>query len=167
MKALRTILLALLACACSRKPGAGAAGTEAAPTGAGVDPRDQVQLAHEIQMVEKSDPEAQEARYADVRRDWLGKRYRWTVSLFPPLCQSLDSCYVVPFQGAHVDEHSVQGWLPRLQLDAAGFSALAACRGKTACQVSFEGELSQLVLSPDSLTSLAFSNVTIRSAVPR
>jgi hypothetical protein len=49
-----------------------------------------------------------------------------------------------------------------LQLSAAEFAKIATgCASAEQCELTFEGTLRDLVLSPDQPTSVAFSNVRV------
>jgi hypothetical protein len=128
-----------------------------------VDSRTQFDLAAAITAAERSD-EAEDA-LDRVRRDFQGKRYRWTVYVMPALCPSAERCHVLPFDRAGADRTIMQGWMPRLELDADSFVALRRqCGDQPRCTIELEGTLSRLVLSTESLTSVHFGDVRIVTA---
>ncbi len=146
----------------SRDRSANTAAAAAEPEPATFDGRDQYQLARAISAAEATDEPSRARQFDQLRRSWLGKRYRWTVDVIPQLCRRAERCNVVPFERAEGEAKLVHGWLPRLQMGADSFGRLERhCAEKKRCQVAFEGTLSQFVLSTKHLTSLAFSDVEI------
>lgn len=161
------ILISLLAFACSKpsEKAEPAPSQRSAPAAPVIDTRDQYALASALSQAQRSSADAQEQRFDDVRRDYRGKRLSWEVRLSVPLCRSADQCVVLPFDHARSKERIVQGWLPRLELDASSFAALErACMPHAACVFRFEGTLAKFVASPELATSLAFSDVRVVSA---
>jgi hypothetical protein len=134
----------------------------AQPARASLDARSQFDLALAIDQADRS--EDPELAYARVRKDWLGKRYRWSVYRIAPLCRSAESCNVLPFDRGGRDARVVQGWMPRLALDDGAMKAIAArCGDLPRCEIAFEATLSQMTLSLDKPTSLAFDQVAVVS----
>jgi hypothetical protein len=88
----------------------------------------------------------------------------------PPLCRRAGACHVVPFDNARAGTRLVEGWLPRLELDAGGKAALdAACAGHAHCVLRFEGHLVDFALSTVLPTRLTFDGVKVlggRDAAP-
>jgi hypothetical protein len=154
---------ALLLCLCAcQKPSDPAPVKPAPPAAPVIDTRDQYAFASALSQAQRSPPEEQEQRYAELRRDYRDKRLSWEVRFSPTLCRSGDRCVVLPFDHARSKERIVQGWLPRLELNAAGFEELErACAPHAACVFRFEGTLEKLIASPELPTSLSFSDVRV------
>lgn len=151
-------LAALFASACKDTEAARLApAPQSAPA---VDTRSQFDLANAIDLADDSDDP--ELGYDHVRKNWIDKRYRWTVYRIAPLCRSTGQCNVLPFDRAGRDVKIVQGWMPRLEIDEADMKAIeAACGDRGRCELSFEGTMSSLVLSVDKPTSIEFSDVVV------
>ena len=80
------------------------------------------------------------------------------------LCRSAASCHALPFDRLGADRAIVQGWMPRLHLDAASFSALQArCDGRARCPVTVQATVAALALSVDEPTSLTLGDVLVVS----
>jgi hypothetical protein len=156
------VSLAAFACSTPREKAEPIFMKPAEPAAAAIDPRDQYALASALSQAQRSQSDVQEQRYDDLRREYRGKRLSWEVRLSPPLCRSAEKCVVLPFDHARSKERIVQGWLPRLELDAKSFAELEqACSPHAGCVFRFEGTLSKLVASPEMATSLSFSDVRI------
>lgn len=126
------------------------------------DPRTQYDLAADIKRAETAKFDDADAVWHEVRRDYHGKRFTWTVFYSPALCAAADRCHVIPFDRTGQDKKIVQGWMPRLALSADEFARLQkTCAGKQRCQVRFTGTLHRLTLSADHMTSLSFTDVEI------
>lgn len=124
------------------------------------DARSQRELAAEIAAAEKMRKDEAEARYGEIRASWLGKRVRWTVSVLPALCRSAAACHALPFDRLGADRAIVQGWMPRLRLDAAGFAALQVrCSGQARCPVTIDATIAELTLSTEEPTALTLADV--------
>jgi len=130
-----------------------------------IDARDQYTLVQEI-IAARSRQEPELGTALDtVRHAWQHHRYRWEVALVPTLCRAATSCVAMPFDHLrHPDLQIVQGWLPRLELDAdAHAKLLRDCEPHKQCVLTFEGDLDRFVLDTEDPTSLAFANVEIQS----
>ena len=100
--------------------------------------------------------------WLDVKSRWQGQRLRWTVTRYPALCRSAESCNVAAFPVQRPAKH---GWLPTLDLAPDQFRALEARCGKAdACELTVEGTLSKLEVSDASPTNVTLSNVRIVDA---
>jgi hypothetical protein len=127
-----------------------------------LDTRTQYDLAREIAAAEAMPKDEASLRLPEIRRDWIGKRYQWKVHVLPPMCASVESCNVMPFEIGEKDRQIVQGWMPQLELTQDDFAAIqSACKGADRCTITFQGTLSKLVLSTEEFTSLGFSDVEI------
>jgi hypothetical protein len=151
----RTTLVAVvisLVTACSREPARTqpAARAPAPPALSSATPADLV-----AQIAEAD----RRGTWREVRQQWEGRRVRWTVTRHRALCQTADACHVAAFP---VQRPAPVGWLPVLQLTASEMSALdARCGAGAACELTFEGTLRELVLSPELPTSVQFDDVRI------
>jgi hypothetical protein len=145
-------ILILLACACAcgkadRAPSPAPAGPPALAHAT------QADLAHDVADAE------QLGTWGDVSRRWQGQTVRWTVTHRRLLCRSADDCLVAAFP---VQRPARQGWMPQLQFAPGQYDALvAACGGQDPCEVTIEGTLSKLEVSPELPTSVQLSNVQI------
>ncbi len=130
-----------------------------------IDWRSQRDLAMEIGAAEKLPEEQAAARYDQIRKGWLGKRVTWTLDLVPALCRSADSCHALAFDRLGADRAIVQGWMPRLRLDRAGFAAYqTGCASRARCPVTVEATVAALTLSVDEPTSLTLADVRVAPA---
>jgi hypothetical protein len=126
------------------------------------DKRSQRDLANEIAGAEKMRRDDADAAYDRIRTSWLGKRVMWTVDVVPALCRSAESCHALAFDRLGADRAVVQGWMPRLRLDQAGFAALEArCAGRARCSVTVAATVAELTLSTDEPTSLTLADVLV------
>jgi hypothetical protein len=126
------------------------------------DERTQRDLANEIAAAETMRKDEVDGRYGQIRKSWLGKRVMWTVDVMPALCRSAESCHALAFDRLGADRAVVQGWMPRLRLDQAGFTALRArCAGQARCPVTVAATVAELTLSTDEPTSLTLADVLV------
>lgn len=157
------LLAALAGCSRGEEPEAGERRPAAA--GAPADARSQRDLAMEIADAENLRKDEQDARYGAIRKSWLGRRVTWKLDVMPALCRAADACHALPFDRLGADRDVVQGWMPRLRLDPAGFAALEArCAGLARCPVTVEATVAELTLSVDEPTSLTLADVRIQAA---
>jgi hypothetical protein len=142
------ILLVAATCACGK--------ADRTPAPAGPPPlahATQVDLARDVSDAERL------GTWSDVGHRWQGQAVRWTVTHRRLLCRSADDCFVAAFP---VERPARQGWLPQLQFAPGQYDALAAvCSGQDPCEVTIEGTLSKLEVSPELPTSVQLSNVQI------
>ncbi|TMQ22628.1 MAG: hypothetical protein E6J90_12160 [Deltaproteobacteria bacterium] len=97
--------------------------------------------------------------WREVQQRWHGQTVRWTVTHRHLLCRSADDCNVAAFP---IQRPAQQGWMPALQFAPGQFDALARrCGSQDPCEVTIEGTLSQLEVSPELPTSVQLSNVRI------
>lgn len=157
------LCLALAGCRDESRTSRPAAAPAAPAASATLDPRSQHDLARALSEVETSrDRNEASGAYARVRSSWVGRRYRWTVRVIEPLCQSRDACNVLPFDRTGRDKDVVQGWMPRLVLDDGAFAAIQrACTGRPRCEIAVEGTLSRLVADTENPTSVEFSQIRV------
>lgn len=95
----------------------------------------------------------------EVQARWQGQTVRWTVTRQRLLCRSADACNVAAFP---IQRPAKQGWMPGLQFAPGQYDAMAgACKGREPCEVTIEGTLSQLDVSPELPTRVQLSNVRI------
>lgn len=150
----RTLILLAAACACGKTDRAPSAGAPAArPPLAHAT---QTDLARDLADAERL------GTWSDVRHRWQGQTVRWTVTRQRLLCRSADDCYVAAFP---IQRPAKQGWMPQLQFAPGQYDALAGrCGGQDPCEVTIEGTLSKLEVSPELPTSVQLSNVQILPA---
>lgn len=128
------------------------------------DSRTQYDLAVDIKRAETARGDDSDLVWNEVRRDYHGKRFTWTVLYLPVLCREAARCNVAPFDRTGADKKIIQGWMPRLEMSDAEFAKLKnQCGTKARCQFRFEGTLYHLTLSPDHLTALRFNDVKIHA----
>lgn len=121
--------------------------------------RTQYDLLADIRSAERTQSVG---RVNEVRADWQGRTLRWDAYRVDALCPVGDRCHVVPFDHARVDDVVRQGWLPRLELDAADAARLVeVCAPHEACVITFEGRLEAFRFSLDHPTELGFVDVGI------
>jgi hypothetical protein len=126
-----------------------------------IDERSQRDLAREIAGAEKLRRDQADAEYGRIRKSWLGKRVSWKVDVVTALCRSADECHALPFDRLGTDRAVVQGWMPRLRLDAAAFAGLQArCAGRARCPVTVEATVADFTLSTEEPTSLTLAGVS-------
>lgn len=154
---MKRILLILIVVACSKgddrsPPASAAVATAAARPLEHATPRD---LARELGDAERL------GTWQDVQHRWRGQRLQWTVTRHRLLCRSADDCNVAAFP---IERPAKQGWMPQLIFAPGQYEALSALCGATdPCEVTVEGTLSQLDVSPELPTSVQLSNVRIIS----
>jgi len=97
--------------------------------------------------------------WREVQHRWQGQSLRWTVTRQRVLCGSADDCNVSAFP---IQRPAKQGWMPLLSFAAGQFDALAtACGSQDPCEVTVEGTLSELEVSPELPTKVRLSNVRL------
>jgi hypothetical protein len=95
----------------------------------------------------------------EVQHRWQGQTVRWTVTRQRLLCRSADDCNVAAFP---IERPARQGWMPQLQFAPGQFAALADfCGTQEQCEVTVEGTLTELDVSPELPTHVQLSNVRI------
>jgi hypothetical protein len=162
----RLVILLSLVCACTGEPAAPARVEQLELVGVHDDARDQYALLHDIEAALGDGLTRDGGAMAAVQRGWHGRRYRWEAAMVPLFCTGAARCFVAPFDHARFPEHRIrQGWMPRLDLDEAGFTALQqACAGKAACVVRFAGTMGRFVFDVEQPTSVEFSDLEIIEA---
>ena len=97
--------------------------------------------------------------WRELQRRWHGQTVRWTVTRQRLLCRSADDCNVAAFP---IQRPASQGWMPQLVFAPGQFDALNdLCGNHEQCDVTVEGTVSRLDVSPELPTSVQLSNVQI------
>jgi hypothetical protein len=140
-----------------------------APPPAPTDDRDQYQLARDIDAALHASQQASQQdgapTLARTVRAWVDKRISWELRYVPLLCQRPDECFMTPFDHNRFEKRLAQGWLPRLELDAATHADVARrCQGNARCVVRVEARIKTLVISPDDPTSITLDRVALAGA---
>jgi hypothetical protein len=100
--------------------------------------------------------------WREVRRRWEGQRLTWTVTRHRALCRDANACNVAAFP---VQRPAQNGWLPGLSFAPGEFGKLAsACGRSETCELTIEGTLDRLDVSPELPTSVHFTNVRVVGA---
>jgi len=95
----------------------------------------------------------------EIEQRWQGQTLRWTVTRQRLLCSSANDCNVAAFP---VQRPAKQGWMPLLTFAPGQYDALAqACDGQDQCEVTVEGILSELEVSPELPTKVVLSKVRL------
>ena len=152
----RILPLVILVAACKGDGRTRATSDHALPPPLTLEHATQADLAYELADAERL------GTWHDVQQRWQGQILRWTVTRQRALCSSADDCNVAAFP---VQRPAKQGWMPLLSFAAGQYDALArACGGQDPCEVTIEGTLSKLDVSPELPTALELSNVRIVAA---
>jgi hypothetical protein len=102
--------------------------------------------------------------WREVQQRWQGQTVRWTVTHRRILCRSADDCNVAAFP---IQRPAKQGWMPTLSFAPGQYDVLVSrCGSQDPCELTIEGTLSQLDVSPDLATSVQLSNVRILPPTP-
>ena len=145
----RILLLALIACACGKSDDR----TAVPPARPALVHSAQTDLAREIVDADRL------GTWREVQQRWQGQTVRWTVTRQRILCRTADDCNVAAFP---VERPAKQGWMPQLIFAPGQFDALdQLCGSREQCDVTIEGTMSQLEVSPELPTSVQLSNVRI------
>jgi hypothetical protein len=116
----------------------------------------QADLAREIAEADRL------GTWQELPRRWQGQTVRWTVTRQRLLCGSADDCNVAAFP---IQRPAQQGWMPEIRFAPGQYDVLAAvCGDQPACQVTLEGTLGQLEVSPELPTRVQLANVRIVTA---
>jgi hypothetical protein len=95
----------------------------------------------------------------EVQQRWQGQTLRWTVIRQRALCSSAEDCNVAAFP---IQRPAKQGWMPLLSFAPGQYEVLAtACGSQERCEVTIEGTLRKLEVSPELPTALQLSNVRV------
>lgn len=125
---------------------------------------DQYALLADIRAAEEAEPDTRPERFDDVMRAWRGRRVRWEVAVLAPLCARSEACVALPFDHARLEDGSGQGWLPRLDLDAAEHARIRrACEGRTTCVIGIDASVSHVRLSTELPTAVTLGGVRLVS----
>ena len=112
-------------------------------------------LAHEIAEADRL------GTWRELQQRWQGQTVRWTVTRQRLLCRSADDCNVAAFP---IERPAKQGWMPQLVFAPGQYDALSSmCGEQEQCEVTVEGTVSQLDVSPELPTSVQLSNVRLVS----
>jgi hypothetical protein len=151
----RIALLLVAVAACGKADHAPAPAPAAPPPLAHASPAD---LASEIADADRL------GTWSDIVHRWQGQHVRWTVTRQRLLCRTADDCNVAAFP---IQRPARQGWMPQLTFAPGEFAALTAlCGDREQCEVTIEGVVSKLDVSPELATSVQLSSVRIVSPSP-
>ncbi|HET7503471.1 MAG TPA: hypothetical protein VFK02_20760 [Kofleriaceae bacterium] len=113
----------------------------------------QADLAREIAEADRL------GTWSDVQQRWRGQTVRWTVTRWLPLCHAAEDCNVAAFP---IQRPAKQGWMPAVSFAPGQYEELdRACGSQPQCDVTIEGTLSKLEVSPELPTALQLSNVRV------
>ncbi len=116
----------------------------------------QQDLAREVADAERLGP------WRDVEERWSGQPLTWTVTRKPLLCHSREFCVVAAFP---MQRPAKQGWMPKLAFAAGQYEALdKACPADRDCEVTIQGTLRGLTVSPDLPTNVELADVRVVKA---
>ncbi len=146
----RILVLMIIAAACGK-------GDDRTPPPAPVRPAlehaTQADLARELADADRL------ATWREGQHRWQGQTVRWTVTRQRLLCRSADDCNVAVFP---IERPAKQGWMPALQFAPGQYDVLTdLCGSQEQCEVTVEGTLTELDVSPELPTHLQLSNVRI------
>jgi hypothetical protein len=97
--------------------------------------------------------------WRDIQHRWQGQRLRWTVTRQRLLCSSAEDCNVAAFP---IQRPAKQGWMPLLSFAPGQYDELIkVCGSQEQCEVTIEGTLSELDISPELPTKVTLSNVRV------
>jgi hypothetical protein len=117
-------------------------------------------LARQVADAQRGSFDGREDAFVAIRKQWRGRRHRWTMRFLPALCPSASQCHLLPFDHHRFEGRIVQGWLPRLTMPAAQHAQLVErCRGHERCVVSLEATMTELTLSTVEPTAVTLSNL--------
>lgn len=153
----RILPLVILVAACGkpdhRTPPAPAPAQAKAPA---LEHATQADLAQEIADADRL------GTWREVQHRWQGQAVRWTVTRQRLLCGAATDCNVAAFP---IQRPAKQGWMPLLSFAPGQYDELArTCGSREQCEVTIEGTLSELDVSPDLATKVMLSNVRIVTA---
>lgn len=119
-------------------------------------------LGTQADLAKDLDKAERDGSWSDIKHRWQGGHVTWTVTRQRPLCLTADRCNVTPFP---IGPGAKYGWLPQLTFAPSQFEKLeASCGTSDRCELTFEGTLSELAVSPDLPTSLRFTDVKVVAA---
>jgi hypothetical protein len=144
----RILPFVLLVAACSK-----ASAPPPPPVRPALEHASQADLAHDIADAERL------GTWREVQHRWEGQSLRWTVTRQRLLCGSADDCNVAAFP---IQRPAQQGWMPLLAFAPGQYDVLAqTCGNRDQCDVTIEGTLSELEVSPEFPTTVRLSGVRI------
>jgi len=113
----------------------------------------QQDLAHEVEDAERL------GTWREVQSRWEGQTLTWTVTRKPILCHDRGFCVVAAFP---MQRPAKQGWMPKLNFAVGQYEAMdRACGAERDCDVTIEGTLTSLTVSPDLPTNVELTNVRV------
>ena len=113
----------------------------------------QQDLAHEVEDAERL------GTWREVQTRWEGQTLTWTVTRKPILCHDRSFCVVAAFP---MQRPAKQGWMPKLRFAAGQYEAMdKACAADRDCEVTIEGTLTSLTVSPDLPTNVELTDVRV------
>jgi hypothetical protein len=119
-------------------------------------------LGTQADLAKELDKAEHDGSWSNIKHRWQGGHVTWTVTRQRPLCPTADRCNVLPFP---IGGGAKYGWMPQLTFAPSEFAKLeASCGESDRCELTFQGTLSELMVSPDLPTSLRFTDVRIVSA---
>lgn len=131
----------------------------AAPVARDVAERPALSSATAFDLAREIDDADRRGTWLEVKKRWQGQRLRWTVTRHRLLCSSAAACHVAALP---IQRPATHGWMPQLALSAREMESVeATCGTAEPCELTFEGTLSELVLSPELPTNVRFSDVRV------
>ena len=113
----------------------------------------QQDLAHEVEDAERL------GTWREVQHRWEGQTLTWAVTRKPILCHDRSFCVVAAFP---MQRPAKQGWMPKLNFAVGQYEAMdKACAADRDCEVTIEGTLTSLTVSPDMPTNVELTNVRV------
>jgi len=154
MKRILSVIVVIAACGEPDAPTPSAA----APGHAALLHASQADLAREIAEAD------QRGTWRDIQHRWKGQLLRWAVTRRRLLCSSAEDCNVAAFP---IERPAKQGWMPVLSFAPGQYDAVAAmCGSREPCDLTVEGTLGELDISPELPTKVQLSNVRIVRGTP-
>ncbi len=126
------------------------------PVTAELNPATQVDLARDLDDADRL------ATWTEVKRHWQGQKMRWTVTRQQLLCSSPTLCNVSAFP---IQRPATRGWMPALTMTPDQYARITSgCTNAEHCELTFEGTLSDLTVSPQVATRMRFTDVRVLDA---
>ena len=97
--------------------------------------------------------------WREVQHRWQGQTVRWTVTRQRVLCGAASDCNVAAFP---IQRPAKQGWMPLLSFAPGQYDELVrTCEGQEPCEITVEGTVSELEVSPELPTKVQLSKVRL------
>lgn len=145
------VLLAVASCSSEDR--------RSAPAARDVAERPALSNATAFDLAREIDDADRRGTWLEVKKRWQGQRLRWRVTRHRLLCSSETACHVAALP---IQRPATHGWMPQLALSAREMERVeTACGTAEPCELTFEGTLSELVLSPELPTNVRFSDVRV------